>query len=120
MANKICGVNAMYVVKKLLIMGSLFSLGCFSRPEFLETKYWSGKGISARQEGSNVVITVTGLCGHSALGVEKALMDVDGDVLRVELLLRQGCPGTINERIVVPKDVDKVFFAGDLIWQRRR
>ena len=105
-------------IKSLLTISFMSFLGCFSHPKYLESKYLLQKRVTARLEESNVVVTVTGLCGHSALGVGRAHVILDGNTLRVEFPLKCGSPGTICEKIMVPNSVDKVVLAGDLIWER--
>ena len=105
-------------IKSLLTICFMSFLGCFSHPKYLESKYLLQKRVTARLEESNVVVTVTGLCGHSALGVGRARIIPDGNILRVEFPLKCGSPGTICEKIVVPNSVDKVVLAGNLIWER--
>ena len=80
-------------MRLFLTVSCLMVAGCVSHPEFLETKYLSQKSITVNQEECGTVITVSGLCGHSALGVGAALMAEENNVLRVELPLRQGFPG---------------------------
>ena len=76
--------------------------------------------IDVVEDATNVCITVRGLCGHSALGVEPLEMAMDGDVLVVEIPLCFRGSGTICETIDVPSRVNKVKLAGDIIWERDR
>ena len=94
--------------------------GCFSHPEFLESKYLMNRTVAATCAESNLIVTVTGFCGHSALGVGKAQIFVEGDVFRVEFPLCYGAPSTISERFSIPSSVDKVVLAGELVWERKK
>ena len=98
----------------------LILAGCFSHPRYLESEYLWHREIDVVEDATNVCITVRGLYGHSALGVEPLEMAMDGDVLVVEIPLRFRGSGTICETINVPSRVNKVKLAGDVIWERKR
>ena len=93
----------------------LILAGCFSHPRYLESEYLWHREIDVVEDATNVCITVRGLCGHSALGVEPAEMSMDGDVLVVEIPLCFRGSGTICETINVPSRVSKVKLAGEII-----
>ena len=94
--------------------------GCFSHPEYLEAKYFCQREIGIFETPTNVSISISGLCGHSSLGVARSEKSIHEDVLAIEFPLRVGASGSIHETISVPNYVNKVKLAGELIWERRR
>ena len=107
-------------MKKIIasFLVSLFA-GCLSRPEYLESKYFWHRKIDVVENARNVCISISGLCRHSALGAGRSEETIDGDVLVIEFPLHLGAPGTIQETIHVPSNINKVKAAGDIIWERR-
>ena len=98
----------------------LFFAGCFSYPKYLESKYFCQRRVDIVENATNVCISISGLCGHSSLGVDQPEKKVIEDVLVIEFPLRHGASGAIYETITVPDYINKVKLAGDLIWERKR
>ena len=94
--------------------------GCFSHPRYLEPKYFWQRKIGIAENATNVSISISGVCGHSSLGVEQSEKSICEDVLAIEFPLRVGASGSIHETISVPNYINKVKLAGELIWERRR
>lgn len=93
--------------------------GCFSHPKYLETKYFCQRKIDIAEDKTNVCIRISGLCGHSSLGVDQPEKSMCGDTLSIEFPLRPGALGTIKEMICIPNHINKVKLAGELIWKRK-
>ena len=94
--------------------------GCFSHPKYLEPKYFLQRKIGIVENATNVCITISGLCGHSSLGVDPSEKSIHEDILAIDFPLRVGASGSIHETISVPNYINKVKLAGELIWERRR
>ena len=104
--------------KYLLISAIVLLNGCFMQPKYLTSKYLTQKHVFVVQHSNETIITVTGLCGHSALGVDKAELSVVGDTIYVEFPLCRGKSGSIEEMVSVPDFVNKVIVAGEIVWTR--
>ena len=113
-------VRTRVALLSIAVVLCLILAGCLAHPKYLESEYLWHREIDVVEDATNVCITVRGLCGHSALGVEPAEMSMDGDVLVAEIPLRSRGSGTICETIDVPSRVNKVKLAGDIIWERDR
>ena len=94
--------------------------GCLSHPEYLESKYFWQRQINIVENATNVCISISGLCGHSSLGVDHSEKSIHEDILAIEFPLRLGASGSIYEMVIVPNHVNKVKLAGELIWERKR
>lgn len=107
-------------IYKLFLSAMYLSLaGCLSHPKYLESKYFWQRKVDIIEEGTNVCISISGLCGHSSLGVDRPEKMIRKDVLVIEFPLRLGASGTIREMVHVPIYINKVKLAGDLIWERK-
>lgn len=98
----------------------LLFTGCLSHPKYLESKYFWQRKVDILESATNVRISISGLCGHSSLGVDQSEKSIYEDVLVIEFPLRLGASGAIHETITVPNHINKVKLVGDLIWERRR
>ena len=94
--------------------------GCLSHPEYLESKYFWQRQINIVENATNVCISISGLCGHSSLGVDRPEESMDEDILTIEFPLRFGASGSIHETVIVPNHINIVKLAGDVIWERNR
>ena len=94
--------------------------GCLSHPEYLESKYFWQRQINIVENATNVCISISGLCGHSSLGIDRPEESIDEDILTIEFPLRFGASGSIHETVIVPNHINIVKLAGDVIWERNR
>lgn len=101
-----------------VVLGYAVFSGCFSHPKYLESKYFLQRKVAVIENATNILVSISGLCGHSSLGVDQPEKLLYGDVLDIEFPLRFGASGTIDEIICVPNHINRIKVAGDLIWER--
>lgn len=109
-------------MRKMLIAfavsGYVVFSGCLSHPKYLESKYFLQRKIAVIENATNILVSISGLCGHSSLGIGRPEKSLHGDVFDIEFPLRLGTSGTIHEIISAPNHINKIRVAGDLIWER--
>ena len=96
----------------------LFFQGVFHIQNISNQSIFLQRKIAVIENATNILVSISGLCGHSSLGIGRPEKSLHGDVFDIEFPLRLGASGTIHEIISAPNHINKIRVAGDLIWER--
>ncbi len=101
-----------------VIMGA-----CANSPRTLEARNTFGLSVTIRDTGRQMEAEISGLCGHSALGVTHVRVVSRGRVREVIVYIepaREGMTGNFSVRVRLDA-VDRVTFGADktVIWTRQ-
>lgn len=104
----------------ILFLGVLSS-GCHNNGIILEKKYIFNLKVIETRKGSNDYLVISGLCGHSAYGVNKIIYQKDKDkiIMLIETALKRN--GNFKEEILITKDTSELLLGKErnVIWKRK-
>ncbi len=95
----------------------LILCGCAEKLE-LEKKFISNLSVSEAIVEGELVVTFSGLCGHSAWGVDTLTNVRKQDEMILTLNLARGKRGDFEYKIKVPPSVSKIYLGSDILWKR--
>ena len=100
-----------------LMMSVLFLSGCLG-PKYLSPEFTFGRKVEmkATQEGRKLLIS--GLCGHSAYGIDELKQKEKDDSLFIQISLKPNARGDFIFYIPVPDHINKIYWENELIWSR--
>jgi len=105
-------------MKKWFIMALILCLhGCYA-PSYLRFSDTLNRKIQTEVHQGKLYLRVSGLCGHSALGIEKLMVSTDKDIMTIKIALKLRGNGLFDEKIEIPKSISMVYWDDVLIWRR--
>jgi hypothetical protein len=87
---------------------------------FLTAKDTFNLHIEQKEIEGNKIITISGLCGHSAWGVDKIEKKERKHCLFLRISLKPKKRGDFKFDIPIENNIEKIYWEKDLIWERKK
>ena len=109
-------------MKFILQVVLIFSLylwlqGCRS-PSHLSPADTLDRKIQTEEQGGKLYLKASGLCGHSAYGLEKLVASSDKDSMTMRIKIKLEGTGSFSEKIEIPANISSIYWDDVLIWSR--
>ncbi|MFA7229634.1 MAG: hypothetical protein WC071_00035 [Victivallaceae bacterium] len=106
----------------IIIIGGMLLSGCSINDMILERKYIFNFKVVENQRDNNDYLVISGLCGHSAYGVNKITYQKEKDkiIMLIEIALKHN--GSFKEEILISKDISELLLGKErsVIWERNK
>ena len=109
----------MIMDKIVTILLSLLLYGCYM-PSYLRLEDTCRREIKMVCLDGRPYIQISGLCGHSALGVDKFITVTNNNIMTIKITMKSKGHGTFDKKIEIPDGVSMIYWGDALIWKNNK